>query len=99
MDEHAVVIDVSRYHPAAGKREELLAAMQRLADQASAADGCFGAKACASDQEPDSLIAISRWKSAAALRSFADTAAMVAERDRLTTLLDRPAGHEHLTPI
>jgi quinol monooxygenase YgiN len=99
MDEHAVVIDVSRYHPVDGKREELLAAMKRLARQASAAEGCFGAQACASDQEPNTLIAISRWKSATALQSFAATAATMAERERLTALLDRPAGHEHLTPL
>lgn len=99
MAEHAVVVDVSRYHAAAGKREELLAGMKRIADQAAASDGCFGAQACASDQEPDVLVAVSRWRSSAALDAFASGAASTAERERLTALLDRPAQHEHLTPL
>src|SRR5438105_900498 len=51
MPEHAAIIDVSRYYPAPGKREELLAAMQTLASSASSRPGCFGAQACESDQE------------------------------------------------
>ena len=99
MPEHAVVVDVSRYHAAPGKREELLAAMKRIADQAAASDGCFGAQACASNQEPEVLVAVSRWNSTAALDAFASGAAATAERERLTALLDRPPRHEHLTPL
>lgn len=99
MLDHAVVIDVSRYHAAPGKKDELLAAMKQLAERAAAAEGCFGAQACSSDQAPDSLVAVSRWKSVEALQAFADDAASLAEREQLTALLDRPTQHEHLVPL
>lgn len=73
--------------------------MKRLAEGAVAAEGCFGAQACSSDQEPDFLVAVSRWKSVAALQAFAGAAASLAEREHLTALLDRPTQHEHLVPL
>ena len=52
MAEHATVVDVSRYYAAGGKRDQLLAAMQRLASAASAAPGCFGSQVCISHRDP-----------------------------------------------
>lgn len=99
MADHATVIDVSRYYPAQGKRDELLAAMRRLATAANAAAGCFGSQVCTSEGDPEALIAVSRWESAEALRGFADSPDFVAERDRLTNLLGREALREHLSSL
>ncbi|MGH7776210.1 MAG: antibiotic biosynthesis monooxygenase [Candidatus Dormibacterales bacterium] len=99
MAEHAGVIDVSRYYPAPGRRGELLAAMQALAAETAAAEGCFGAQACASDLDEDALVAISRWESDAALEAFADSPDFVREREGLASLLARPAGREHYRPL
>lgn len=98
MAEHAAVIDVSRYYPASGKRNELLEAMKRMADLAAASEGCFGAQACVSDHDGEALIAISRWESPSALDRFAESPDFVQERERLTSLLSKPAHREHLRP-
>ena len=99
MDDHAVVIDVSRYYAASGGREELLAAMHRLAATASAWEGCFGAQVCASDRDQEALVAISRWEAEAALDAFANSPAFVADRERMSSLLARPAEHERFRPL
>jgi quinol monooxygenase YgiN len=97
--EHAVVVNVSRYRPAAGKRDELLQAMKRMAERASGAEGCFGAQACASDRDREDLVAISRWESRRSLDAFAGTAASATEREHLEGLLAGPADRENLTPV
>jgi quinol monooxygenase YgiN len=99
MEEHAVVVDVSRYRPAAGKRDELVAQMKKIARQAGTADGCFGAQVCTSDGDGEMLVAVSRWKSAQALDAFARDVATMAAREKLTALLGGRAQHEHLTPV
>jgi len=98
MAEHAAVIDVSRYYPAPGKRDELLSAMKKMAGQAAASKGCFGAAACASDQDSEALTAISRWESQSALDAFANSPGFVDERERMTSLLAKPAHREHFRP-
>lgn len=96
MAEHATVVDVSRYYPAGGKRDELLDAMRGLASAASSANGCFGAQVCTSDQDGEALVAVSRWESQAALDAFAADPGFVGERERLAGLLGKPAEREHL---
>lgn len=97
MAEHATVIDVSRYHPADGRRDELLAAMRRIASAASEASGCFGSQVCVSEGDPDALVAVSRWESAEALKRFAESPDFVSEREGLAGLLGRDAVREHLS--
>ncbi len=98
MTEHAAVIDISRYYPAPGKRDELLRAMKQMAERAAASDGCFGAQACDSDQDEEALIAVSRWESQSSLDKFAQSPEFVHEREQLTSLLAQPARREHLSP-
>jgi quinol monooxygenase YgiN len=98
MPEHAAIIDVSRYYPAPGKREDLLEAMRTLATSAASSEGCFGAQACESDQDADTLVAISRWASEGAMEAFANSPDFVGEREQLTSLLARPTAREHLRP-
>lgn len=99
MAEHAAVVNVSRYRPAAGKRQDLLSAMKRMADRASKANGCFGAQACESDRDREDLIAVSRWESSQALQAFANTAEAAAEQEHLKGLLAGPAQRENLRPV
>ena len=99
MAEHAHVVNVSRYRPASGKRQELMSAMKRMAERASQATGCFGAQACESDRDREDLIAVSRWESADALHSFSTTAASTAEQEQLKGLLAGPAQRENLRPV
>jgi quinol monooxygenase YgiN len=98
MAEHAAVIDISRYYPAPGKRDELLAAMKRMAERAAASKGCFGAQACESDQDRDALVAVSRWDSQSSLDGFAQSPDFVTEREQLSSLLAKSAQREHLRP-
>lgn len=99
MVEHALVIDVSRYSPSSGKREELLAAMKKQAAAASEFEGCFGAQVCTSDRDEQQLVAISRWASSRSLEAFANSPSFIHEREALTSLLARPAEHEHLQSL
>jgi quinol monooxygenase YgiN len=99
MEEHAVVVDVSRYRPADGRRDEMVAEMRKIAARAAQAEGCFGAQVCVSSSDKDSLVAVSRWKSRQALEKFAGELQSIASRDRLTQLLAGRAQHEHLTPL
>lgn len=99
MAEHAAVIDVSRYYPASGKRDELLQAMRMLAAEAAETDGCFGAQVCASDRDPEALVGISRWRDAAALDAFASAPEFVSRRQGLTSLLGRPAERDHYRSV
>ena len=99
MTERAAILDVSRYHPAPGQREALLGVMQRMASKAAGAEGCFGAQVCESDQDPEALVATSRWASRAAMEAFASSPGFVEERGRFAALLARPSEHEHLSPV
>jgi heme-degrading monooxygenase HmoA len=99
MTEHATVVNISRYRAAPGQRQPLLDAMRRMASRASEGDGCFGAQACASDRDPESLVAVSRWRSAEALRAFHEDAASVTEAEHLAGLLAAPAEHENLSSL
>ena len=99
MTERAAIIDVSRYHSAPGQREALLDVMRRMASKAAAAEGCFGAQVCESDQDPEALAAVSRWASRAAMEAFASSPAFVEERERFSALLARPSEHEHLRAV
>lgn len=98
MAEHAKVIDVSRYYPVQGKRDELLSAMKELAAKAASSPGCFGAQVCESDQEHAALVAISRWASQSDLEGFAGSPSFVKERERMASLLAKPAQREHFLP-
>jgi len=98
MAEHAMVINVSRYRPAAGKRQELMSEMKRMAERAAGSKGCFGAQACESDRDREDLVAISRWESAQALQAFSDAAEAAVEREHLEGLVAGPAQRENLRP-
>jgi len=99
MTDHSAVVDVSRYYPGPGQGEALLDAMRRVASKAAAADGCYGAQVCESDQDGEALVAISRWASASAMEAFASSSEFVEEREHLTSLLARPAQSEQLSPV
>ncbi|HEX3630722.1 MAG TPA: antibiotic biosynthesis monooxygenase family protein [Candidatus Dormibacteraeota bacterium] len=99
MAEHAAVVNVSRYRPAAGKRQDLMSAMKRMAERAASAKGCFGAQACESDRDREDLIAVSRWESPQALEAFADTAETAADQEHLKGLVAGPAQRENLRPV
>ena len=99
MPEHATVVDVSRYYPADGKREELREAMRGLAQATSGAAGCFGAQVCSSDHDADALVAISRWESAEALERFSSDRGFLGQAEELRSLLARPAAREHFRSI
>jgi quinol monooxygenase YgiN len=99
MEEHAIVVDVSRYRPADGKREEMVTEMKKIAARAAEAEGCFGAQVCVSNADKESLVAVSRWKSRQALEKFSSDVQSIAAREKLTDLLDGRAQHEHLTPV
>jgi len=95
--EHATVIRVIRFKPAAGKRDELASFLQRGAEQIRQMDGCFGVQICSVREAPDEVASISRWASQSALDEF--LRATESQRGDLNALASAPPVTEHLTPI
>ncbi len=97
MSEHANLIRVSTMHPAEGRRPDLIALAEQIADRARPLPGCFGIQVCSVQEEPESVAVVSRWRDAQAV---ADLEAMLAEiTDRERDLLREPPATYHLTPI
>jgi quinol monooxygenase YgiN len=95
--EHATVIRIIRVKPAAGKRDELLAALERGAEQIRQMQGCFGVQVCTIREAPDEVASISRWASQSALNEF--LRATEPQRGELSALAAGAPVTEHLTPI
>src|SRR6185437_5474682 len=70
MTEHAGLIQVTTFRPAPGRRDEVLALCAETQQRAAAADGCFGAQTCTVDEDPDAVVAISRWRDRHSLEAF-----------------------------
>ena len=97
MSEHANLIRVSTMRPAKGRRQDLIALAEQIADRGRALPGCFGIQVCSVREEPESVAVVSRWKDAQAV---ADLEAMLAEvTDRERDLLHEAPTTYHLTPL
>jgi quinol monooxygenase YgiN len=70
MTEHAGLIQVITFRSAPGRRDEVLALCAETQQRAAAADGCFGAQTCTVDEDPDAVVAISRWRDRHSLEAF-----------------------------
>lgn len=97
MAEHAAVVRVIRFKPAEGKRDELVAFLERGAEQIREMPGCFGVQICAVREAPDEVASISRWASQSALDEFLRSSEQ--ERGSLNNLASAPPTLEHLTPL
>lgn len=97
MAEHATVIRIARYQPAAGKRDELAERLKTGAEQLRQMEGCFGAQICSSSESADEVVAVSRWASQAAVDRFLqETATQRAGIGELTSGAPRT---EHLSSL
>ncbi len=90
MAEHAGLIQVTTFQPAPGRRDELLALCAETQERAAAADGCFGAQTCTVEEDPDAVVAISRWRDRPSARQT-PAAARASHR-----ALRRPAPAAHV---
>ncbi len=70
MTEHAGLIQVTTFRPASGRRDELLVLCAETQERAAAAGGCFGAQTCTVQEDPDAVVAISRWRDRPSLEAF-----------------------------
>ena len=98
MAEHAGLIQVITFRAAAGRRDELLALCAETQERAATADGCFGAQTCTVDDDPDAVVAISRWRdrhSQEAFQAAEGGSPPIRVRDVLT---DTPAIRQY-TPV
>ena len=68
--EHASIVRVARFRPAAGQRDALLSRLRGGVDGIRQRDGCFGAQICSVREEPDTIVVVSRWSNQAALDTF-----------------------------
>jgi len=95
--EHASVVRILRFKPAAGKRDELVARLEQGAEDIRKREGCFGVQVCTVRERPDELAVISRWASQSALDAFAQ--ASQPQRESLYALAAGAPEVEHLAPI
>jgi quinol monooxygenase YgiN len=95
--EHANVVRITRFRPAAGKRDELLQRLENGAQQMRDMEGCFGSQVCESREFPDEIVAISRWASQSAVDQFLRGTA--AQRSEVAQLAAGPPTSEHLTSL
>ena len=70
MNEHASIVRVERHEVGPGKRDEIAGVLKSAAEAARDASGCFGAQVASSDQEPEQIVLIERWKSAEDMEGF-----------------------------
>ena len=97
MAEHAHVVRIARFRPAAGKRDELTSRLKEGAEQIREMDGCFGAQICMARETPDEVVAISRWASQSALDSFLQQSE--ERRRQLGSMLSGTPTVETLTSV
>jgi quinol monooxygenase YgiN len=97
MADHASVVRLTRFQPAPGKRDELLSRLQDGADAIRQMEGCFGAQVCTVREAPDTIVAISRWASQAAVDQFLETTR--AQRAEVANLAAAPPSSEHLLAV
>jgi quinol monooxygenase YgiN len=99
MADHATVVDVERFWPADGKAGEVLIELRRVRDLTDHAPGCFGAQVCRSQEDPEILVLISRWKDDATAEQFGRSPDLRAALARVDSLLARPRQAEHFRPL
>ena len=97
MSDHAGLVRVGRFRPAAGKRDDVAAVLGEMAATARRADGCFGAQVTISNRDHESIVLVSRWQSRGALDRFGTTSEFEAVRSRLQPLLEGPPEFELFT--
>src|ERR1700720_4247562 len=97
MAEHASVIRIIRFEPGTGKRDELVAQLERGAQDIRKMEGCFGVQICTIREVPGIVSSISRWASQAALDQFLQSTA--TQRAQMATLAAGPPTVEHFTPV
>jgi quinol monooxygenase YgiN len=95
--EHASVVRVTHFQPASGKRQELTAALQSMADAIRSAEGCFGVQVCAVRELPDVVAIISRWSDQGSLDRVLQGSAV--DMSKVESLVSSPPASEHLTPV
>jgi quinol monooxygenase YgiN len=87
MSEHASVVRIIRFRPAADRRADLTTRLRSRLDEIRQLEGCFGAQVCTLQEEPDVVAVISRWVSQSALDQFlSSTAAQRAEVAAMSTV-------------
>lgn len=95
MPEHARVIRMTRFVPAAGRRADLIEALEEIAERVRQLEDCYGVQVCDVSEDPLPLVVISRWSSAEALGKLpADQV-----RARVQDLIDGEPETEHYSPL
>ena len=97
MAEHASIVRLTRFQPASGKRDELIRRLVDGAEGIRELEGCFGAQICTVRENPDVVVAVSRWASQAAVDNFLRTTE--AQRAEVAKLTATPPSVEHLISV
>ena len=97
MADHATLIRVTHFYPSEGNRETVAGLLKEVADSARKAPGCFGGQVCTSDQDPEAVVAVSRWQDKEAMDKFHATPDFSGLLREVQPALSRPSRTEHFT--
>jgi quinol monooxygenase YgiN len=97
--DHASLVRVTHFYPSDGNRDTLVGLLKAIADSARKAPGCFGGQVCSSDQDPEAVVAISRWQDREAMDRFHDTPDFSGVMREVQPTLARPSRTEHYTTV
>ncbi len=93
MAEHATVIRVAHFPVASDKRSQLVAQLNKLAEQARGMEGCFGMSICTVRESSNEVVAVSRWASQSALEKM--TQSGISDSPEVRGILNGSVRLEH----
>jgi quinol monooxygenase YgiN len=93
--DHASLVRVTHFYPSDGQRETVIGLLKAIADSARTAPGCFGGQVCTSDQDPEAVVAISRWQERESMEKFHQTPDFTGLQREVQPALARPSRTEH----
>jgi quinol monooxygenase YgiN len=97
--DHATLVRVTHFYPSEGNRDTVTALLKEVAESARRAPGCFGGQICSSDQDPEAVVAVSRWQDKESMDRFQESPDFSGLMREVQPSLARPSRTEHFETI
>src|SRR2546428_6140412 len=97
--DHATLVRVTHFYPSEGNRDTAVGLLKAIAESARKAPGCYGAQICASDQDPEAVVTVSRWHDRGAMDRFQESPDFSGVMREVQPAMARPSRTEHYQTI
>jgi quinol monooxygenase YgiN len=97
--DHATLVRVTHFYPNEGNRDTLVGLLKSIAESARGAEGCFGGQVCDSDQDPEAVVALSRWRDQESMQRFHESPDFTGVLREVQPTLARPSRTEQFHPV